>query len=77
MATNQSDRQSTVRSATGTTYNYEGDWHALFDLGAIPAGDFNGRFLQWLNAQLSSSYTEINGAMAAYAVAQEIGRAHV
>ena len=69
MASNQSDRQATVRASTGTALSYEGDWHALFTAASIPAGDFNGRLLQWINAQLGSSYTELNGAMQAFAIA--------
>lgn len=70
--TNQSDRQESVRNITSTVFDYNGDWSALFDAAGIPAGDFNGRFLQWINAQLSSSYTELNGAMAAYAASQGV-----
>jgi len=65
--TNQSDLQQSIRAITSTTLNYEGDWHALFDSASIPAGTYNERLLAWINAQLSSSYTEINGAKAAYA----------
>jgi len=68
--TNQSDRQASVRAVTGTTSSYEGDFHALFDAAGIPVGDFNSRLLAWINARLGSSYTEINGAMAAFAVDQ-------
>lgn len=70
--TNQSDRQQSVRDTTGTVFDYNGDWHALFDAAGIPAGSFNGRFLQWINTQLSSSYTELNGAMAAYSESQGV-----
>jgi len=70
--TNQSDLQQSIRNITGTSLNYEGDWHALFDAASIPVGAFNGRLLQWINAQLSTSYTEINGAMAAYAESQGV-----
>lgn len=64
---NQGLRQASVRAATGTALTYEGDWHALFDAATIPAGDFNGRLLAWINAQLVASHTELNGAMQAYA----------
>lgn len=70
MPSNQGDRQQTLRTSTGKALNYEGDWLAKFDANAIPAGDFNGRMLAFINAQLSTSYTEINGAMVAYAVSQ-------
>jgi hypothetical protein len=63
----QGDRQALVRAATGTALNYEGDWHTLFDQRAIAPGNFNGRFITWVNNSLSTSYTNINDAMAAYA----------
>lgn len=66
---NQSARQASVRAVTGTTSTYEGDWHALFDANAIPAGSFNGRLLQYINAKLAASYTNLPSAMAAFAVA--------
>lgn len=68
----QSLRQASIRAVTGTTHTYEGDWHALFDSLSIAAGDFNGRLLQYINRRLSSSYTEINGAMAAMAAAESV-----
>ncbi|MBB4215547.1 hypothetical protein FHT79_002716 [Rhizobium sp. BK212] len=68
MTSAQGDRQAAVRGYTDTALNYEGDWSALFDQVGIPAdGGFNGRLLAWINAALGTSYTEINGAMAAYA----------
>lgn len=70
MATNQGDRQASVRAVTGTAYSYEGDFHALFDAASIPAGQFNGRMLAWINAKLGTSYTDLNGAMNALAVNQ-------
>lgn len=66
--TNQSDRQADVRASTGTLLTYEGDYLALFDQASIPAGDFNGRFLKWINQRLGTSFTEINGAKTALAV---------
>lgn len=63
----QGNIQASVRAVTGTASTYEGDWHALFDLVGIQAGAFNGRLLAWINRQLGTAYTEINGAMAAFA----------
>ncbi len=63
----QSLRQASIRAVTGTTHTYEGDWHALFTSLSIADGDFNGRMLQYINTYLTTSYTEINGAMAALA----------
>ena len=66
----QSLRQASIRAVTGTTYTYEGDWQALFDNDGIALGQFNERLLRWINARLGTSYTEINGAMAAMALAE-------
>ncbi|MGY3527295.1 hypothetical protein [Bradyrhizobium sp. USDA 4452] len=66
---NQELRQATVRALTGTALSYEGDWHALFDGAGIASGPFNGRLLAWINAQLGTSYVELNGAMYAFAIA--------
>lgn len=63
-------RQASVREVTGTAFDYNGDFHALFDLAEIPSGDFNGRMLQWLNLWLSASYDNLPGAMAAFSAAQ-------
>lgn len=68
--TQQGDRQATVRAATGTALDYNGDWHALFDQASIPAGPFDGRLLAWLGVQLSQTFTNINDAMQAYAESQ-------
>lgn len=68
--TNQGLRQDSVRAVTGTALDYNGDWMALFDQASIPAGDFNGRLLQWINKKLSTSYVDIDSAMQAFAVNQ-------
>lgn len=62
-------RQASVRAVTGKAFDYNGDWHALFDLAGIAAGDFNGRMLAWINRRLSANYTSVNDAMAALATA--------
>lgn len=64
---NQSLRQASVRASTGTAYHYEGDWIALFDAAGIASGFFNERMLAWINAQLSTAYTNVNDAMQAFA----------
>lgn len=69
---NQGKRQESVRAVTGTAYSYEGDWHALFSAAGIPNGTFNERLLPWINAQLSTSYVEINGAMNAFALSNGV-----
>jgi hypothetical protein len=71
MSSAQGDRQAAVRALTGTTLDYNGDWSALFDQAAIQQlGGWNGRLLAWINSQLSTFYTNINDAMAAYAASQ-------
>ena len=67
---NQGDRQASARAVSGTAYDYQGDFMAMFDHDGIAAGDFNGRLLAWINLKLSASYTEVNGAMYAFAVSQ-------
>ena len=69
---NQEKRQQSVRASTGTAYSYEGDWMALFGAAGITSGVFNERMLAWINAQLSSAYTNINDAMRAFAVSQGV-----
>lgn len=66
-ANNQGLRQASVRTVTGTTQAYEGDWHALFDLWGIASGDFNGRLLAWINEYLGEAYDNANSAMQAFA----------
>jgi hypothetical protein len=67
---NQSGVQAAVRAVTGTTLDYNGDWSALFDADGIAAGDWNGRMLAWINTTLGTSYTNLPGAMHAFAVDQ-------
>lgn len=72
MATNQELRQASIvadipLSAAGT---YNGDWMRLFNAASIPDLPFNARFLAWINASLGTSYTNLPGAMQAYAASQ-------
>lgn len=69
---NQGLRQASVRAITETESTYEGDFHALFDMAEISAGTFNGRLLSWINLMLDESYTEINSAMSAFAIANNV-----
>lgn len=64
---NQGSRQASVRAISGTQFTYEGDWHAMWNLQAIPQGTFNERMLAYINTKLGTAYTELNGAMAALA----------
>lgn len=63
-------RQAVLRTSTGKALDYNGDWLAKFDANSIAAGEYNGRMLAFINAQLGTSYTEINGAKHAYAISQ-------
>ena len=68
MSTNQELRQISVEAVTGTKWDYNSDWSALFDLAGIAKNlAWNERFLIWINLKLSSSYTNLPGAMAALA----------
>lgn len=62
--------QQSVRASTGTSFNYEEDWIALWDAAVIAEGAFNERMTAWINARLVSSYTDINDAMKAFAANQ-------
>lgn len=70
MSTNQEARHAAVRASTGTALDYNSDWSALFDQASIPASEWDGRFLAWINAQLTTSYASLPQAMQAYAVSQ-------
>lgn len=70
MTTNQEGVHLAVRDITGTERSYNEDWHALFDSESIAAGPFNARMLAWINATLSTSYTNVSEAMQAFAVEQ-------
>lgn len=63
----QSRRHQAVRDVTGSAWTYEGDWLALFDLHVVPAGDFSGRMLAWINATLGTDYPDLPGAQQAFA----------
>tara|TARA_R100001230_G_C5598255_1_gene112800 strand:- start:31 stop:279 length:249 start_codon:yes stop_codon:yes gene_type:complete len=65
--TNQGELQASIRNQTGTENDYNGDWHALFDLYGIASGEFNGRFILWLQAETGSSDTDLNGLKQLYA----------
>lgn len=66
----QSLRQASIRAVTSTALDYNGDWSARFDAASIPAGDWNGRLLAWLNAKMGSSHASLPAAQAAFAAAQ-------
>ena len=66
----QSLTQQSIRDETGSSFSYNGDWHALFDKDGITAGDFNGRLLKWINQRLSSSHSSLGQAKHEFAVSQ-------
>ena len=70
MATNPEAKLASVRGVTSTTGTYNEDWLALFTARSIPAGSFNERLLAYINGELSTSYTDINLALQAFAVDQ-------
>lgn len=67
--TNQGDRQASVRALTGTAFDYNGDWSALFDQEGYSSASFNERFLAWLNGRLGTTYSNLSCAMQAFAEA--------
>ena len=71
MATNSEAKQASVRGVTSTTGTYNEDWLALFTARSIPAGSFNERLLAYINGELSTSYTDVNLALQAFAVDQD------
>ena len=71
MATNSEARQISIRTVTSTTGMVNEDWLALFTARSIPAGTFNERLLAYINGELSTSYTDINLALQAFAVDQD------
>ena len=68
MTTNQEARHQNLRDQTGTAGSLTSDWHAYWDSIAVDAGTFNERMLTWINSALGTSYTNVTGAMHAYAV---------
>lgn len=57
-----------MRAVTGTTYDYNGDWSALFTAAGISTSlSWNERFLIWLNSQMGAAYDNLPGAMQAFA----------
>ena len=70
MATNSEARQISIRTVTSTTALHNEDWLALFTARSIPAGTFNERLLAYINGELTTSYTDVNLAMQAFATDQ-------
>lgn len=74
MATNQEDRQASVRASTGTAYFHNDDWLALFAASSITTGGFNDRMLAWLNATMGTAYQFLGDAQRAFAVSLGVSR---
>ncbi len=71
MATNSEAKQASVRGVTSTTATFNEDWLALFNARSIGAGTYNERLLAYINGELSTSYTDINLALQAFATDQD------
>jgi hypothetical protein len=70
MTVAQGDRQASFRTIAGdTTHTYNGDARAAFEAEAtVPAGaTYNGAFILWLQARLTSSETSLPGLMTQFA----------
>lgn len=71
MATNPEAKLASVRGVTSTTGLYNEDFLALFTERSIGAGTYNERLLNYINAKLETSYTDLNVALQALAVDQD------
>jgi hypothetical protein len=71
---NQGLLQESIRGITSTTHVFNGDWLALFALSNITTGTWDERCLQWINLELTSSYTNLADAQHAYALSQGFDR---
>lgn len=70
MATNQELRQASSRAISGTALDYNSDFLAMFAVDGITTGTFNERLLRWINLKLGTTYTDLPGAMYAFAAYQ-------
>jgi len=69
---NQSARQASIRTVTGTAGTYNEDWLALFDSESIAAGTFNERLLLWLEGRNGTTGLTLDGQKAAFAIAEGV-----
>ena len=67
---NQSNLQASIRSATSTTLDFNGDFMKEFANSSTGGVTYNEKLLAWINGELSTSYTNINEAMQAFAVSK-------
>ena len=70
MTTNSEARQIAIRAVTSTTGGTNEDWIALFNTKLITAGTFNERLIKYINAELTTTYTDVNLAIQAFATDQ-------
>lgn len=77
VATNQSAKMASLSAAilvldagaAVTGKSYESLWHLYWDeLGTVDGTNFNERLLNWINVELTTSYTQLPEAMQAFAV---------
>lgn len=67
---NQSGIHEAIRTQISQRFSYGEDWSALFTQDGIPAGDWNGRLLNWINFKLGASHTSYPAALQAFAESQ-------
>jgi len=67
---NQGDVQTSLRTKSTKALDASSDWAAVFDAAGIAAGPWNGRCLAYINAHLTTSYTDITRAQNEFAVAK-------
>ena len=67
---NQGDVQASLRTKSTKSLDSSSDWAAVFDAAGIAAGPWNGRCIAYINAHLSTSYTNLPQAQNAFAVAK-------
>jgi hypothetical protein len=67
--TQQGKRQASAREGSlfPTATNYNEDLQRLWDAEGVAAGTFNERQLRWINDRLTTSYTNLQEAMQAFA----------
>jgi len=70
MPTNSEARQIAIRGVTSIKTLHNEDWIALFNTRSITAGTFNERLLKYINGELTTSYTDVNLAIQAFATDQ-------
>jgi hypothetical protein len=67
MTTNQEKRHASFRAISGTSGTINGDMFAAFVAEGVTETQFNGALIAWLQAEIPSSNTNLNGLKAEYA----------